>query len=360
MQVNSRFKKVGDLAREAFVDLGKMQKGESLLLKTGFDMFDCHLGGLLPKDVITIAGASGTGKSETLYKLQDNIMSLEINPKADNYISLDYSLEMPMLNKIMRKLHTDLGKSKSSILLEQFSEDEKAKVARYFESLKDDRRFVINEPTAPSDFYNDCRQVCLENKGKDAIIISLDHSLLLKGGDKQKAIEDLTEYINLLRGEFNNVYFIILTQLNRSHSALIKERSNDMRPNNSWIYGSSFVEHLSSYIVIITNPFKQGVDNYLKVYKNRYEYLTDFVSETDSKDRVSFDTVGNLFYFVTKIRESDNDFKDLFIERMNLTQEQLEKMKMRREEKEVPGEMSFPEIPEFSNDLPVFKPEDVF
>lgn len=360
MQKNNRLSDVGDLAKKAFSQLHKIQKGDKLLLQTGYEMIDCHLKGILPSDVIVIAGASGTGKSELLYRMIDKIMSTDVNKKAENFKSLEFSLEMPMLNKIVRKVSGDLDKAKSSVLLNEFSEDEKAKVAAYYEALQDDRRAVVEIPTTVDDFYNDCKGYCESNRDSDAIVISVDHSLLFKGTDKQKVIEQLTEAINLLRGEFKNVYFIILTQLNRSHSAIIKERSNDMRPNNSWIYGSSFLEHLASYIIVMTNPFTQGVDKYLKVFKDRYEYLSDFIGEEDNRGRVSFETVGNIFYFVTKMRESDNRYKDLFIERMKLSDEQIEKMKMQREEKEVPGEVSLPEIPEFSNDLPVFKPEDVF
>ena len=41
----------------------------------------------------------------------------------------------------------------------------------------------------------------------------------------------------------------------------------------------------------------------------------------------TFSTVGNLFYFVTKVRDSDIPYKNIFIEKMDITDETLEKMK---------------------------------
>lgn len=313
--------------RNAFKDLKKIQTGERALLKTGSEMIDCHIKGLLPGDVVVIGGAPSSGKSETLYRMLDDILSIEVNPGAGNYVSLEFSMEMKMLNKLMRKLSRLLGKKKSEILYNEFSEEEKAIVSNYFESLKDERRSVIQSPVTPKQFYSICKEYCIKNNEKHAVVISIDHMLLFSGSDKQSVLEEVSECINLLKLEFSNVYFIVLSQLNRNILGNIKESDNSMIPNNSMLYGSSFMEQLASYIVIITNPFKQGINNYLKVNYDRYEYLEDFYGKQDTKGRVSFDTLGNLFYFVTKARESDNSYKDLFIKKMDLTIDQLEKLK---------------------------------
>ena len=94
--------KVGDVANKAFVNLNKLQQKEKLLVKTGEDMFDCHLGGLLPKDVVVLAGAPSTGKSETLYRMLDNMLSKELNPDADKY-------DMCMAGFILKNTLSDNG-----------------------------------------------------------------------------------------------------------------------------------------------------------------------------------------------------------------------------------------------------------
>jgi hypothetical protein len=327
MQLDSRIQKVGALAKEAMIELKKLQSGEKHLLKTGSEKIDCHIGGLLPGDVVVVAGAPSSGKSETLYRMIDSMLSTDVNSNAQNIVSLEYSMEMKMLNKILRKTHQVLSKKKSDILFSPFDAEEGELVKQYYTGLQDDRRYSVQSPVTPEEFYKMTKTFCEMNSDKDAVVISIDHMLLFSGSDKQAVLEKVSESINLLKLEFGNVYFILLSQLNRGISAAIKEADNCMIPTNALLYGSSFMEQLASYIIIITNPFKQGVNKYLKVYKDRYDYLEEFFDGEDSKGRTSFSTLGNLFYFITKTRESDNPYKDLFIDRMDLSEEQLEKMK---------------------------------
>lgn len=334
IKLDDRIKKVGEVATEAFIELNKLQKQEKRLMKTGYPEIDCHIGGLLVGDCVLLAGAPSSGKSETLYRMIEKIMDKEINPDADNYVSLEFSLEMRMLNKLLRSTHNLLGKKKSDILLSPFTEEEAVKVKDYYNNLKDDRRYVVQNPVTPEEFYKMTREFCLLHKDRDGIILSADHLLLYSGSDKQLVLEKISEYINLLKLEFNNIYFLLLSQLNRSYNSVIKDKSNDMIPTNSQIFGSSFMEQLASYIIIITNPFKLAVSQYLKVSKDRYDYLEEFFGETDKNDKVSFNTIGNQFLFITKTRESDSPWKDLFIRRMDLTAEQLDKMKQSVETKE--------------------------
>ncbi len=359
MQLDNRIRKVGDLAREAFVELNKLQKREKLLLKTGQEMIDCHIGGLLAGDVVVIGGLPSTGKSETLYRTLEKIMDTKINRDADKYVSLEYSMEMKMLNKLLRSTHNMLGKKKSDILFNPFNEEEAIKVANYYENLKDDRRYAVQSPVTPEEFYNMTADFCRLHKDKEAIIISADHLLLFSGSEKQGVLEKVSECINLLKLEFPNVFFLLLSQLNRSALAVIKEKSNESIPNNSQLFGSSFMEQLASYIILITNPFKQSITQYLKVNKDRYDYLTEFYGEEDSGDRVSFETIGNLFYFVTKTRESDVPYQDLFIKKMDLSEEQLSKMKQSIDNKNT-FTPSYPiDIPVFNSTMTVEKPSIV-
>lgn len=323
--------RVGDVAKKAFSNLNKLQQKEKLLVKTGEEMFDCHLGGLLPKDVVVLAGAPSTGKSETLYRMLDNMLSKELNPDADKYVSLEYSMEMAMLNKLLRATHNILHKKKSDILFNPFTEEEKKLVRTYNESLQDDRRYVVEKPVTPLEFYNETRAFCEAHRDKEAILISADHLLLFTGSDKQAVLEQVVEYVNLLKLEFDNVYFFLLSQLNRSYSSIIKDKSNEMIPTNAQLFGSSFMEQIASYIAIITNPFKLNVNQYLSVNEDRYDYLRPFFGEKGKNNKTSFETLGNLFYFVTKTRESDNPWKDLFIKAMDLTEEQLQKLKVEKE-----------------------------
>ena len=272
-------------------------------------------------------------------------MDVELNRDAVDFVSLEYSLEMKMLKKLIRAVNRMTGKKKSEIILEEFNEDEALKVKEYYENLQDDRRYVVQEPVSALEFYTMTRNFCLLNSNKKGILITADHILLFKGKDKQAVLEEVSEYINLLKLEFSNVYFLFLSQLNRAYASVVKEKSNDMIPNNTHLFGSSFMEQLADYIIIITNPYKQSIMEYLRFHEDRYEYLSEFFT-AENKNKISFDTVGNLFFFVTKIRESDNEWKNLFIRRLDLPKEQLDKIKKFKDnEKE---SISFVSTPSFA------------
>lgn len=326
--ISSRIKKVGDEAKKALAQLKQFQDGKEKLLKVGYGFLDNHIGGILPGSIVTLAGSSGTGKTYLLHKILENIMSKEVNDDADDFVSLEYSFEMLMLNKVMRAINQKTKLSRKDILTKKFCEENSKIVKSYYEDLKDDRRYVCHEPITVDVWFEDTRSFCEYFKSKKAILISIDHLVLFKGSDKQKNIEKVTDYQNMLKLEFPNVYFFNLSQLNRESSfSGVKDRSNDVVPNNTWLYASSLIEMISDYIIIIANPFKSGISEFMSFNPARYEYLSEFYSGEDNKGRQSFGTVGNLFYFVTKVRDSDVPYENIHIERMDISNEMLDKMK---------------------------------
>ena len=326
--LDPRIKRAGQLATEAFQYLNQLQKGEKQLLKTGDEAIDCHIKGLLPSDCILYSANSGVGKTKKLFDTLDSILDERVNPNAKNIKTLEYQLEMKFLNRILRDTNKLTSKKKSDILTEEFTEEEKEIVRRYYENLKDDRRYICEESITTKEFYEMTKTFCEVNKDSDSLIICLDHVLLLKKEDKfEDPLEALTGYINQLRKEFKNVYFILLSQMNRGSLVNIKDRDNSMIPTAAMIYGSSHFEFLCSYIVVLVDPFRLGVTSYLKVNPDRYDWLSEYMEDKDKNGKVSFSTLSNIFEFVLKTRESDNPYKNLFIRKMDLSSEQINKMK---------------------------------
>lgn len=323
-----KIQSVSEVAKEAIKELIKIQEGGGVI-QTGFDMLDNHIGGLLPSDVVVFASLPGVGKSQTLYDLLDSIFKSEVNVDSSDFISLEYSMEMKMLNKLIRTLNKKLSKKKRDILFNSFSKEEQIVVDRYMESLEDNRKFVCQVPVSTQDFYSMTKGFIEKYKHKKAIIVSIDHLLLFTGSDKQLSLEQISDSVNQLKLEYSNVYFILLSQLNRSAITVIKNADNAMMPNNTMLFGSSFMEQLASYIIIISNPFKLGINQYLKINPERYDYLEKHFTAYDAKnDKVSFETLNRLFYTVTKARETDDVTKDLYIKELNMTKEQLDKLKI--------------------------------
>ncbi len=354
MQLDSRIKRAGQLATEAFTYLNKLQQGDKQLLRTGDEAIDCHITGLLPSDCVLYAANSGVGKTKMLYDTLDQILDDKINPDAKNIKTLEFQLEMKFLNRILRDTNKLTSKKKSEILTNEFTDEEKEVVKKYYESLQDDRRYICEESVTVKEFYEMTKTFCELNKESSALVICIDHCLLLKKDDAfQDPLEALTSYINQLRKEFKNVYFLLLSQMNRGSLVNIKDRDNSMIPTTAMIYGSSHFEFLCSYIVVLVDPFRLGVNSYLKVNPDRYEWLKDDMQDEDKNGKVSFNTLSNMFKFVLKTRESDHPYKNLFIKKMELTAEQFEKMKQSVEVKT--------DVPSFStpifNSTPVFEKE---
>lgn len=335
--------RVYDLALEASSQLKRLQTGEDLLLKTGFPFLDNHMGGLLPASVITLAGSSGTGKTYLMHRIMENIMSKDVNPQADEFVSLEFSFEMLMLNKVMRDINKNTKLSRKDILTKEFDEETVKIVREYYANLKDNRRYVCQKPLTVEEWYAEVVSFCEFYKEKKAVLVAIDHLVLFKGSEKQKNIERVTDYQNMLKLQFPNLYFFDLSQLNRDSSfSGVKDRSNDVVPNNTWLYASSLIEMVSDYIIIIANPFKSGIVEYMSFNPSRYEYLSEFFAGEDNKGRQSFTTVGNLFYFVTKVRDSDVPYENVYIEKMDISSEVLDKMQQSVLKTETPSVVDIP------------------
>lgn len=339
---------IRELANEAFAELKDIQTGKKLLVKTGDPLIDDHIGGLLPGDAVIISGLSGHGKSEFLFRKREAILSVEVNPDAMEYVWLNYNLEVKILNVVLRALHRKLKKKKQSILFNEFTEEEAALANEYFIMLQDDRQYIEQEQTTSSDFYNNTRAFLLEHKDKKAVHVSFDHAALNADKDTQKGVEEIVRAANKLKLEFGNAYFWIVSQLNRTILGRVGEKNNASAPNAGDIYLSSTMDFIASYNIIVFNANKVGIEQFMKVSAERYDYLEEHFGEKDSKGRVSFETAGKLFFKVIKTRESDVIWKDLYIIDMDLTKEEVDKLKSSDEVEGLPNNM-----PEFERLPPV-------
>ena len=316
-----------EYTQEAFIELGKIQSGEKKLPKTGFDFIDSHLGCLLPSDVVLISSPSGTGKTTIAQKIKKNLLDVNLNPSAVNYAYIDFSLEMKVFNLIMRGTSELLNKKKSEVLFNEFTEEEKKQVKLYYESLNDERQFLSQVPPSPQEFYKEVDEFLIKHKEKEAIFINIDHVLLLKGSDKKKVLEDVCEQINQLKLKHKNAYFLLISQNNRQIYNRIAEKNNLAAPNPTDVFGSSFLDQLCSFNIILYNPFKAGIKDYMRVNPKRYEYLSEHFTEPDSKGRVSFHTEGLIFAHCIKTRESDKNYHDIYTIDMGLSKEEKEMLK---------------------------------
>lgn len=347
-----------DLVTEALKDVKKYQTGEKKILKCDRPYIDDVGIGLVNGSVILLAAGSGVGKSYELARIQKNILDKEINPNADNIVSLNVSLEMRILSLVLRDLEGKLSKNKKNILLKEFTDEEKTLVKEYYDLVQDDRQFVCQSPTSVTDFKEGCISFLEKHKDKESCIISVDHIVLIqsdKGQNKNQVVEALIEAINVLKMTYPNVIFILLSQTNSENQKRIKDKDRMAQPKDLDIYYSQFSFQVADYVVVITNPWKLGISSYSKLNPSRYPDLEDFFIDEDNKGRVSLDTEGVLYYHLLKCREGGAHYVDIFAERLNLPEDYKKEMKVEK--------TASIEIPIFEKPEPVepnFNLEDAF
>lgn len=337
---------VREVAHEAMATLKKYQSGELKAVKTGREWLDDIFGGLIPQDIVTIAGASGGGKSFELQRIKNYVMNPENNPEAADYVWLDNSLEMSFLSNLIRDLNQNLEKSKKKILTQEFSREEKQLVNNYYKQITDGRFYIDEEAVTPEDFENRTRAFLKLHTDKRFVFISTDHIALQKNGsgDKKGAIDGIIEAINRLKKEFPNAIWFVLSQLNRTILNRIKDNDIMAMPNRGDLYNSDTIYHISNYLYVTHNPYRLGINEFSRVNAKQYDYLEDHFTDPDKKGKVSFKTLGKMFFIVLKSREADIIFDDIFIEDIRL--DNLEKY---QEQKAVIGEMH---EPNFDTDEP--------
>lgn len=339
-----------DLVKEALIDVKKYQTGEKIILKCGRPYIDDVGIGLVNGSVCLVAAGSGVGKSYELARIQKNILNKEINPNADNIVSLNVSLEMRILSLVLRDLEGKLSKEKRNILLQEFNEEEKTLVKEYYDLVQDDRQFVCQSPTSVTDFKEGCTTFLEEHKDKESCIISVDHIVLIqsdKGQNKNQVVEALVESINVLKMTYPNVIFILLSQTNSENQKRIKDKDRMAQPKDLDIYYSQFSFQVADYVVVITNPWKLGISSYSKLNPSRYPDLEEFFIDEDNKGRVSLDTEGVLYYHLLKCREGGPHYVDIFAERLKLPDN------YKKEESKPLHETQKVNMPVFDNPKPI-------
>ncbi len=199
---------------------------------------------------------------------------------------------------------------------------------------------MVQEKVTPTTFKDGVIAFCETHKDKKAVLISIDHILLISGKDKKSVLDEVVEIINELKLIYKNLYFFILSQMNREILKRIDDKSNNSTPNSSDLFGSDFMQQAASYTIIIFNAFKVGINQYMKASPDFYDYLEEHFGEKDKKTgKISFETIGKLFYHVVKIREGESVFKDIFIEDMKMDEDTRTKLLESRKDKPVVGEM---------------------
>ncbi len=296
---------------ESLKEIKSYQNREKLLINTGYDFFE----GLTPGSIVTLAGASFTGKTIFMEELKSNIMNTEFNAKAKDFVWLSNSLEMTNLMNTLRGLSFKLNKSKKEIMLTHFTDEERLRVIEYVNTMADDRFFLNEDPMTADQFLENIENFCVQHKDKSLIGIDFDHVALAKGSDKKKTMDAIFEHQNHLKKAYPNTLFINVSQFNRESLSRVADKTEEMKPRRSDLYQSDALFQVSDVVACLTTPYKLGVEQYRLVSPDFYDYISEHFGEFNKTgSKVSFMTYGRIFIEVLKNRFAEGmSSKDLFI-----------------------------------------------
>lgn len=312
------------LIDQAAAEIAQYQSGEKKPIKFRREWInESLLGGLFTSNIVGIAGSSGHGKSTFLQDLEDDMFDKELNPDCDEYILLRNNYEMTVFKLYLRALKKELDKKIADILGSQFTEEEKERVKQIQEQASNPRVKYFETPQSPEDWFSIMCSFCEEHKSAAHIVVSIDHIALVKqtAAGKKDGIDNLVEYINLLRHMYNNVSFLILSQLNRN----IEERDSPRTsaPRKGDLYQSDFLFQISDVIIVVHNPYKLGLQEHMVIGQGQYPHLYEFKKDPGKKTTV-FNTKGYIFYHFIKLREDENGtLSDLYIEKLHKPETKL-------------------------------------
>ena len=300
-----------EVLKNGIAEIQSFQNKDKLPINTGYDMFEL----LVPGSVVTIAGPSFTGKTIFLNDLKKNIMSVEYNALATNFVWLSNSLEMTTLMNTLRDLSFKLNKSKKEILTTFFNEYEKELVNNYFREQGDGRFFINEDPPTPDEFEAGVGSFLEKHKDKDLVVVDFDHTGLTKGRGKKEVMDAIYQIQNRFKKVYPNSLFIDVSQFNRESLGRTLEKDEVMKPRRSDLYQSDELFQVSDVVICLSIPYKLGIEQYRLVSPTFYDYLGAHFGDFNTKrTKVSFQTYGRIFFEKLKDRFTEGiSSRDTFI-----------------------------------------------
>ena len=147
-----------EIIMDAYERIRKYQSGELLPARTGYAYLDkALLGGFYPQHAVAIGARPGVGKSYLAQKIMSNVMNVNINPQADDYVWLRCEFEMNPEDLMLRSLSKKMGKDIQDILLNEMSEDEVKEMQRCLKEENSSRITYIPKPSTVDELQNGFR-----------------------------------------------------------------------------------------------------------------------------------------------------------------------------------------------------------
>jgi replicative DNA helicase len=255
---------IEDAARQELRYIKGRMDGNIKSLLTPWKKFNqASMNGIEWGSIITIAGMSGSGKTAILNELETGLF--EMNP-TEKFAVLSFNFEMMARRLVGRKISKNLNISVkqmySSDLEERsknMSETQYKEAIEYAMSIKDAPVWYVDIPGTVKEIRDTVEHFAMQmpenlNRG---ILVSLDHSILVKKFGEQKTLDVLYE----LAGTFNELKkkikssYVIISQLNRAIESVERIQNKNLHfPQKSDVFGADALYQYSDMFMITHRP----------------------------------------------------------------------------------------------------------
>lgn len=263
----SAYKHISVGYAEALEHIYKRKTGEIRSLVTPWTRFNnAIMGGLDWNTINVIAGRPGSGK--TLMSSIISRQAFNLNPH-EKIAVLDFQFEMLTRTSAQRELAGALSKSMHELNSVGYalSDADFEAARRYVASIpKDLPIYSVEKPQTVAGIKEAVRIYC-EHMPDRKVIITLDHTLLVKGSSEERSVTDklygLGEALTELKRQYNCL-FIVLTQMNREIEGVErrKPRSAGNFPTPSDVFGSDALLQHADTLIAINRPADFNIFEY--------------------------------------------------------------------------------------------------
>jgi replicative DNA helicase len=252
---------IGEALEASYKYIKDRRDGEAPSLLTPFTLLnDKGVEGIQWQSHVVIGARSGVGK--TLIKDQILNAAFNLNP-YDNIRVLDFSFEMTTESTGYRSIQAHLKQDKSMLLSTNGNKVDKQTCKRIelvIEKMNKVPWSLIAKPCTLEQIegvVDDCFKK-FDKKGDLKVIISIDHSLLIKKSKNRNSHQTIAAYGDLmteLKKKYNVIIFT-LSQLNRNieeGNRKIPGRAENY-PNTSDISTADALLHHADFLMILNRP----------------------------------------------------------------------------------------------------------
>lgn len=242
---------------------GRMEGSVKSLLTPWKKFNRASMNGIEWGSIITIAGMSGSGKTAILNELETGLF--DMNPN-ENFAVLSFNFEMMARKLFGRKISKALNVSVKQMYgadldepNKNFKKEDYERAVEYAKNIKDSPVWYVDMPGNVREIERTIEffGMEMEETRYKGILVTLDHSILVKKMGEKNQLETLYELaamFNSLKKKIKSSY-VIVSQLNRGIENVERIQNKNLHyPQKSDVFGADALYQYSDVFMITHRP----------------------------------------------------------------------------------------------------------